>query len=260
MITLNAYQLKWIAVIGMVLSHAAYALREMLPFWLMVPMIASGGLTYPIMGYFVTEGYKYTSNMKKYMMRLFVFGLISIPFYILTFRSFQFNIMFSIMLSIFMFILYDKVKFKFIFWLIFPLILVISLWFDWWIFGMIMMLLYHIIRNETARRVVPGVVFGILYIPFVVFGIMSLTALEAVPGAEAQIEAFHNTWGNMDILKAATAGTIGCICAAILLKNYNGERGKRVKWLFYIAYPLHLLILGGLALALGFIDLSLFGI
>jgi hypothetical protein len=259
MIKLNAYQLKWIAIIGMVLSHAVYALREILPLWLMIPMMASGGLTYPIMGYFVVEGYKHTSNLKKYLLRLFVFGLIATPFYVLTFRSFQPNIMFSIMLGIFTFILYDKIKTKFVFWLIFPLILLISMFFDWWAFGTIMLMMYYVMRNETARRIVPAIVFGTLVLPLIFFGIINLTALEAMSGMEAQIQAFHNTWGNMDILISSSTVIVGCICAAILLKNFNGERGKRAKWLFYIAYPLHFAILGGIALALGFVDLSVFG-
>ena len=106
---------------------------------------------------------------------------------------------------------------------------------------------------------IPAIVAGIMWLLFILFGIMNLTALEAMPGSEAQVEAFHNTWGNMDFMIASTAMIVGCICAAILLKNYNGERGKRAKWLFYIAYPLHFVILGGVALALGFVDLCVFG-
>ncbi len=39
---------------------------------------------------------------------------------------------------------------------------------------------------------------------------------------------------------------IGILLAIPLLKQYNGEPGgsKNSKWLFYIFYPLHLLVLG----------------
>jgi len=70
---LDAYKLKWIAIIGMVLSHMVYAWQDIMPLWLMIPLMATGGLTYPIMGYFVIEGYKHTSDVKKYLLRLFVF-------------------------------------------------------------------------------------------------------------------------------------------------------------------------------------------
>jgi len=253
---LDAYKLKWIAIIGMVLSHMVYAWQEILPLWLMIPMMASGGLTYPIMGYFVVEGYKHTSNIKKYFLRLFVFGLIASVFYPLVFGAFQLNIMFSIMLSLATFMLYDKIKFRFIFWLLFPLILVASLFVDWWIFGAIMMILFYTIPNETARRIVPPIVGGGLFTLFILLGILQLTALQSAPGMEHQVEAFINTWGDMDFMISSVTMIIGCVCAAFLLKNYNGERGKRSKWLFYVAYPLHLAVIGGVALALGLVDFT----
>ena len=257
---MDAYKLKWIAIIGMVLSHAVYAWQEILPLWLMIPMMAAGGLTYPIMGYFVVEGYKHTSNIKRYLLRLFVFGLIASLFYPLVFGMFQLNIMFSIMLSIIMFILYDKIKTKFVFWLIFPLILAVSYFFDWWAFGIVMMIMYYTIKNENVRRILPSIVAGIMWTAFILFGIWGLSMMEAAPGMEAQVEAFHAQWGDMDFMISSIFMIVGCIGAAVLLKNYNGERGKRSKWLFYIAYPLHLAVLGGIALALGFVDLSVFGL
>ena len=257
---LDAYKLKWIAIIGMVLSHMVYAWQEIMPLWLMIPLMATGGLTYPIMSYFVVEGYRHTSNVKKYLLRLFIFGVIAIPFYPLVFRTFlQLNIMFSIMLSIIMFMIYDKINKKFLFWLfVFPLILIASLFVDWWVFGIIMMIMSYTIKNESVRRIAPPIVSGALFTIFIVFGIMQLTALQATPGAQLQAEAFANHWGSLDILTSNAFILLGSISAAILLKNYNGERGKRAKWLFYIAYPLHFIVLGGVALALGFVGFPWF--
>jgi len=65
MLNLNAYQLKWVAIIGMVTSHMVYGWGEIMPLWLMIPMMGAGGLTFPIMAYFVVEGYKHTPNLKK---------------------------------------------------------------------------------------------------------------------------------------------------------------------------------------------------
>ena len=62
----------------------------------------------------------------------------------------------------------------------------------------------------------------------------------------------------MDFWLAALTFPIGCICAIYLLKGYTGERGKKMKYAFYISYPLHLAILGGIALSLGLVDLSVF--
>lgn len=252
---LDAYKLKWIAIIGMVLSHMVYAWHDIMPLWLMIPMMASGGLTYPIMGYFVVEGYKHTSNIKLYLLRLFAFGLIAIPFYPLVFGTFQLNIMFSIMLSLIMFMLYDKVNKQFLFWLLlFPLFLIASLFVDWWIFGLIMMILYYTISNEKARRIVPALVGSGLFTGYIWFGMSTLSRFLSTPGMETHAEAFIAQYGDMDYLISCMFMIVGSICAVLLLKNYNGERGKRAKWLFYVAYPLHLIIIGGIALVLGLTD------
>ncbi|MCL1787473.1 MAG: hypothetical protein FWG38_05765 [Defluviitaleaceae bacterium] len=55
--TLDAYKLKWVAVIGMILNHVVITWWEIIPALLRIPLYAAGGLTFPIMGYFVVEGY-----------------------------------------------------------------------------------------------------------------------------------------------------------------------------------------------------------
>lgn len=75
---LNAYQLKTIAVLAMVLDHIG---------WAFVPTAslqgqlvhAVGRLTAPIMCYFVAEGYFHTRDLKKYILRMAAFALLSAP-------------------------------------------------------------------------------------------------------------------------------------------------------------------------------------
>lgn len=187
------------------------------------------------------------------------FGVIAIPFYPLVFGTFQLNIMFSIMLSIIMFILYDKINKKFLFWLlVFPLILILSLFTDWWVFGIIMMVMFYTIKNESARHILPPLVGGGLFAAFILFGLVTLSAFQATPGLEAAAQELIDSFGDMDFMISSMFFVIGIVCSSILLKNYNGERGKRTKWLFYIAYPLHLAVLGGIALALGLVEFPWF--
>jgi len=134
MIRLDAYKLKLIAIIGMITSHMVITWWDIIPAILRYPMYAAGGLTFPIMAYFVAEGYKHTSNLKRYILRILIFGLIALPFHILTISIpmgggnpmyYPFlNIMFNIIVSLLVLMLYDKIKIKSLFWVIYAIIIV----------------------------------------------------------------------------------------------------------------------------------------
>ena len=74
----NSNHLKLIAIIAMTIDHATDLIypgfpAEPLPFALHF----IGRLTAPIMWFFVCEGYHYTKDVKKYMLRLGIFAIIS---------------------------------------------------------------------------------------------------------------------------------------------------------------------------------------
>jgi len=260
MLRLNAYQLKWIAIIGMVTSHMVWAWAEIMPLWLMIPMMGAGGLTFPIMAYFVVEGYKNTSNLKKYLLRLFIFGVISIPFYMLTFRTFAFNIMFSIMLGILTMVLYDKIKIRGLFWILLLVVFVpISIVFDWYFMSFGMIIMYYIIKNEKARRIAPSVFGGICWFIIICFGLFTHIRMQAA-GNYTALANFEATWGNLNFFISSMFMVLGMAVAVILLLRYKGERGKRMKWTFYVMYPLHFAVIGIISLLLGLVDFSIFGL
>ena len=264
MLHLDAFKLKWIAIIGMVLNHMVITWWEIIPMGLAFPMYAAGGLTFPIMAYFVVEGYKHTSNLKRYMLRLFVVGLIAMPFHIVALAvplgggnpMFYpwLNILFSIILSLFVLVLYDKIRFRILFWLLYVILIVpISLiFFEWYFVGVTMVLLFYIIRNESARRIVPPFFAGVCWL---VLGLLPMELpYELLPDGVTPLIA------NADFMALMPTFAIGCFLSAVLLKNYNGERGKPMKWLFYAFYPLHLFVLAAVGLMLGLVDLSVFGL
>jgi len=206
------------------------------------------------MAYFVIEGYKHTSNLKKYILRLLIFGLISIPFHMLTFRLIGLNIMFTIVMGILCVILYDKMKNRGLFWVLFVLIALLTtvpIPFDWSGIGVIVILLTHIIKDETKRRTVPAIVGGVFMLLASVSGALAFTLFELQT---------NMAMADATLMWVSTSFIIGCVAAAFLLKHFNGERGKRMKWLFYTFYPLHLAVLGGVALALGLVGLHTFGL
>ena len=85
---LNSNALKMIAIIAMTVDHLA---------WLLFPGYSTDGialsmhiigrLTAPIMIFFIVEGFFRTSNIKKYIGRLFIFAVISHFAYALMFNK-----------------------------------------------------------------------------------------------------------------------------------------------------------------------------
>ncbi|MCL2195356.1 MAG: conjugal transfer protein TraX [Oscillospiraceae bacterium] len=275
MFKFNAHQLKWIAMIGMFLHHALYPWQDVLPLGLLIPMYAAGGLAFPILGYFVVEGYRHTSNLKRYILRLGIFGAIAIPFYMLSLGLFRFNIMFSIIVSLLLLLIYDKLKhkagLKVVFWLIFVVVSIpMLMMFDWLFFAPLVVLLYHIIKSETARRIVPGVVAGVLWLGLSAFAMWGLSMVNpylytgnpmmSAEFAVQQRDMIYGMMGNTNVVIASLFFPVFCVIAALLIKNFNGERGKRAKWLFYSFYPIHLAVIAVVALITGFASFSVFGL
>jgi len=249
---LDAYKLKWIAIIGMILNHVAIALREVVPFGLQFPLYAVGGLTFPIMAFFVVEGYRHTSNLKRYMLRIFIFGLIAQIPYMLAFRAFALNIMFTIFLGLLVIYLYDNMKKRPLFWVIFSFSLLISVFFDWAILGILMIWMHRAIKKEPNRTIWPGLMAGIAYTMLSLLGVAGLLLSQNVPDMDELIDPEVI----LQTLPALVFG-LGCFAAVLLLRKFNGQRGKSMKYLFYVAYPLHLAILAAIALALGLITFGL---
>lgn len=252
MLKLNAYQLKLIAIIGMISSHIVIAWWEIIPTWLAFPMYIAGGMTFPIMSYFVAQGYKHTSNYKKYVSRVLLFGLLALPFHVLTITlpmagmtfSYPFlNIMFNIAVGLWVLRLYERMKSRVLFWLLFvvviaPLSLVLL---EWYIVGVAMVLMGHIIKNETLARIVPSLFAAAC---FALLGLW-VAGMTTQTGS-AQFLAYTNTLPllmNYEFVPVQQSFAIGMVIAAFLLAGYTGERGKQSKWLFYIVYPGHFVVL-----------------
>jgi len=266
-LSFDAYTLKWIAVVGMIANHVAIGLAPVLPLPLLLVLYAAGGLTYVIMSYFVVEGYKHTSNLKKYIGRLFVFGLIAQAFHptVLGITDMMgaglfLNIMFTIILSLLVLLMYDKIKIRFLFWVLFVVACIVAMFMDLFFIGVLVPLLYYTIKKESRRRTLPGVISGII---FGVLGLLSAMApiiyLTTGELAEELYAAVAMTGMSIELMLATPIFAIGCFLGAFLIRNYNGDRGKPAKWLFYVTYPLHLAVIAAIMVLLGLATFNLFG-
>ncbi|MCL2373124.1 MAG: conjugal transfer protein TraX [Defluviitaleaceae bacterium] len=259
---LDAYKLKWIAIVAMFCAHMVIAWWEIIPAWLRYPMYGVGGAAFPVLAYFVVEGYRHTSSLRRYLLRLLVFGVLAAPFHIVA-TSIPIggghplaypwlNIMFAIMTGLVVLVLYDRIKSRLVFWLLYILVIVpvALLLLEWYVMGVTTVLLFHIIKPEGLRRVLVPVVAGAGWL-------MASFAHTLVP-----YEILAGDYGplivNPDFIRMMPTFAVGCVVAAFLLRRYNGQRGRGNKWLFYVIYPLHFMVLAAVALVFGLVELNFF--
>lgn len=233
---LNSNHLKMIAITAMTIDHFAHLVYPGFPVNpLAIFLHIIGRLTAPIMWFFICEGYHYTRDRKKYALRLFVFAIIShfahnfafginfIPFRTGIFN--QTSVMYSLFIAVLVLWLQDADMMKewlkrfiifVLIWSAFPA--------DWSCIAVLAILGMYRNRGNLKRQMFSMMIWVIVY------AIVSFLFVDRVYGI---IQPF-------------------VILVYPLLKQYNGERGnaKWTKWLFYIYYPAHLVVLGILRIAL----------
>ena len=236
---LNSNHLKIIAILAMTIDHFTWlAFPGTQIKWYVLALHAIGRITAPIMWYFIVEGYNHTKDMKKYLSRLFIFAIIShfaycfafdIPFMI----SDIFNatsVMWSLFWSVVMLNIVNNKeldsRLKILLGIIIFLITFPSDWSCIPVFVTLFMNKYRDNFNKQMLFMMIGtIMYAIVYYLFLdkVYGLLQLFTILSIP----------------------------------LLFFYNGKKGKlNIKYLFYIYYPLHLIIVGILRIYL-YGDLSL---
>ena len=234
---LNANHLKLIAIIAMTVDHFSDLIYPNFPAK-PVPILLHiiGRLTAPIMWFFISEGYHYTHNVKKYILRLgffavishfaycFAFGISFVPFRTGIFN--QTSVMYPLFIAVVVLWLQDTdihisgwIKHVIIFvlvWSAFPA--------DWSCIAVLAILAMYRARGNLNRQM------GRMMLLVFLYAVVSFLFVNRVYGL---IQLF-------------------VILVYPLLWQYNGERGKIkwTKWLFYIYYPAHLAVIGCLRLAI----------
>lgn len=238
---LNREAIKYFAVFTMLLNHIAEVFLE--PETLMFEVLtAIGYFTAITMIYFLIEGYGHTHSKKNYVMRIFVFALISQIPYSLAFSknaALEFcgmNMMFSLCLCFALVWVEENVKErKRRNWLDAGIIC-LSIPCDWTILAPVFTLLF--LKNGNSKEGTKKA-FGQAA---VIYGLFCfLEDIGIVPlGANLLYTA-------MDM------AAIGLSAFSILFL-YNGKRAEKgktfSKWFFYLFYPAHLLILGLLRISM----------
>lgn len=218
---ISSLSLKVIAIIGMTCNHASWIFADSLPFPLLCLLEGAGGFTFPIMAFLIAEGWRRTSNISKYEIRLTVFALISqIPFSL--FLAPQGNVLITLLLGLLLLHLHDVLKSRAVWWATVVAGVVVSGACDWGFIGVPMILIAAFMPTRRQQALYSSA------LPMAGFGLPAL--VELAMGSPAVLPALLYALGNG--------------AAGLLLCSYNGKRGRPLKWFFYVYYPAHIAILG----------------
>lgn len=216
---LTSNQLKLLAMLTMTLDHIGV---QMFPGALWLRIV--GRLAFPIYAYMIAEGCAHTRNRRKYLLQMAGLALLCQLVYFFAMGSLFQCILVTFTLSILLIYACDTGSR--------PLTA--------------LALLGVAFVTVALPRLLPGTDFAIDY---GFFGVL-------VPVAVYLGKTHREKLLFMAFTLAALAWSVGDIqwysLAALLpLALYNGNRGKRrMKWLFYLYYPLHLAAIYGISLLL----------
>lgn len=201
----NSFTLKWIAIITMLIDHIGSIL---FPDHLWLRFL--GRLSFPIFCFLIVEGYRHTHNFKKYVLRLFIFALITEPIYDWAFLDTYWslkrqNVLLTFVLGLLMLYVYERVREPYkMFSLVGFFVVAYFVKADYGIYGLLLILLLYLCFQNKTKEAGAIIIWNLLYLPsFQILGGLS----------------------------------------SFFIYFYNGKRGPKMKYFFYLFYPLHLLIL-----------------
>ena len=174
-----------------------------------------GRIAFPIFCFLIVEGFFHTHDVRRYMGRLGVFALISEIPYDLAFRGVPLeyahqNVFFTLLIGIGMMVLLERNRE----WPVKAVILLLAMWLavlirsDYNFRGVLLIFVFYIFHESRWLAVTAGGLWNFLY------------------------QGVIQKYGVLSVLPLAL---------------YNGERGRKMKYFFYIFYPAHLLLLYGIS-------------
>ena len=220
---LDGTTLKLIAMASMVLDHVGDSF-----FPDQVWMRVLGRIAMPVFAFCISEGFAHTHDKQRYLLRMGIFSLVSeVPFDLVTagvpLESSHQNIMATFFWAILGLMLFERITGEgapksreaagFIMLAVFAMLSVL-LGLDYNMLGCGLIFVFYLLRGKGLE-------------------------IEAAAGA-----VYHALLRNMGIYWFGLLGFLPIL-------SYNGQRGRGLKWLFYLFYPGHLLLIWLVSTMLG---------
>jgi len=232
---LSAFALKIIALTAMIIDHTGDVYALAIPDSFSLRLI--GRIAFPLYAFLIAQGCRHTRDIKKYMLRLGVFALISeIPFdlcfeYPYAWLSFDYqNVFFTLFLSVLAVYAFTSAKgTKFFILGIFAVpacaFAAEQMKTDYGAAGVLtIFFIYIAAENKIAQALAMAAGMAAIYLPNLSYRIYLF---------------------NYQISVGLMAYVFSLI-PVVLVMFYNGKRGPKLKYFFYAMYPAHLLVLAAL--------------
>ena len=250
-----------------------------------------GRLAFPIFCYFIVEGLLHTRNVYKYAARLLLLAFISeIPYDLAhagkLFDLSEQNVFWTLFLGLVAIYcidgIYRKFKLKkpsralFIITItVLAALVAFALKCDYSSFGVITIIIIYLVEREEYYLPVainaltlfvfyfvvvnmPELNFGELakYVPIAVgvylAFVLTISTIALILSRFIKNKNTRKMFAACVVLSSMTPDELFAFPNVFLIKDYNGERGPKIGWLFYIFYPLHLAALFGMCKLFGF--------
>lgn len=224
---LTGSQLKGIALLAMTADHIGVMLLPQYPVLRII-----GRLAFPIFGYMIAEGCRHTRNRFRYLGTLAAVAAVCQVVYFVAMGSLYQCVFVAFSLSVGLICLLMRVQRE-------------KSFINW--FVVLAGVLAVLFLTEVLPRLLVGTDYGIEY---GFFGVMLPVCVYLAKGKNGRLAMTAMCL----FLLSMSIGWIQwfSLLALPLLALYNGERGQwNMKYFFYLYYPLHLVVIYGIALLLG---------
>jgi len=231
---MTAFTLKLIALLSMLIDHIGVAFELPIGFRIV------GRLAFPIFVFLIAEGFHHTRSPEKFLLRLFIFAIISEPFYDwaisrpgtppwhVDFLAYT-NIFYTLFLGGMAIFAYKKLHPEFGTMLaaipaLIAAVLALMLTSDYGAYGVFFIVAMYLVNKKWRLPVLA------------VFCLLQFASWYRV--------LLHYFFTYNQVLWGHWLMIFATLITVPLIAHYNGQRGRSLKWLFYAAYPAHLAILG----------------
>lgn len=205
-ISITSFDLRVIAIMTMIIDHIGAVFFPSVMIYRII-----GRISFPIFAFLIVEGSFHTTNIKAYMKRLLCFAVISeIPFNLAFRRSYIYmgstNVLFTLYAGV---LIIDLIKskhrnYKTWFKLLLTVMIIQFIGADYQIYGILTVIIFYSYRGQLGK-----IYMALCFVFIFLMGGLQKYAL----------------------------------LSFIFLYFYNGREGKKLGRLFYLVYPLHLVVI-----------------